>query len=171
MSVPNTFSAGMCLKSKLSSGEPVLGMQLRSRSPLIAELAGCLGFDYVYIETEHFPCNDETVENLVRAAQLTGAVPWIRVTDTSPENVGHMLDIGIQGIIVPHMETAEQAESLKNAVKFPPLGSRGSALTSRAAWFGGMEGAAFRNASNETCLAIGMIETMKAVEIMDAILD
>ena len=54
----------------IRAGKTAFGLQLRSRSPLIAELAGTLGFDYVYFETEHYACNDETVENLVRACQV-----------------------------------------------------------------------------------------------------
>lgn len=156
---------------KLKNGKTALGLQLRSRSPLIAELAGCLGFDFLYIETEHFACSDETVEQLVRAAQLSRITPWVRVTDASAENISHMLDIGARGVIVPHLETAGQARALVDAVKFPPLGHRGSSFTSRAACFGCVDADEYIQAANEACCAIGMIETVRAVENLEEILD
>lgn len=155
----------------LRQGKVAFGLQLRSRSSLIAELAGYLGFDYLYIETEHFACNDETIEQLVRAAQLSQITPWVRITDASAESIGHILDIGAQGIIAPHLETAEQARSLVEAVKFPPLGHRGSSMSSRAACFGCAESETYMKAANKSCSAIGMIESVKAVENLEGILD
>ncbi len=156
---------------KMKAGEFALGLQIRSRSPLIAELAGYLGFDYLYIETEHFACTDQTVEQLVRAAQLSRMTPWVRVIDTNPENICHMLDIGVKGVIVPHLETAEQAKSLVDAVKYPPVGHRGNSMTSRAAQFGCVDADSYIAAANKNCSAIGMIETVRAVENLEAILD
>lgn len=156
---------------KLRDGKFALGIQLRSRSPLIAELMGYLGFDFLYIETEHFACSDESVENLTRAAQVSGITPWIRIIDTNPENIGHMLDIGVQGIIVPHLETAEDGRKLMDAVKYPPLGHRGSGTQSRSACFGCMDGKTYLDASNRNCSAIGMIESVKAVENLEDILN
>ena len=64
---------------KMKRGEPVLGCQVRSRSPLIAEMLGYCGLDYVFIEGEHFVHNIETVENQIRAIQVAGAVPIVRI--------------------------------------------------------------------------------------------
>ncbi len=155
---------------RLSKGEMVLGIQIRSRSPLLAELAGELGYDFLYIETEHFAYNEETIESLVRAAQLTGITPWVRILDLSAERIGHMLDIGVQGVIIPHLEDAEQAVLLRDAVKYPPLGHRGSGGTSRSAGFGCVEAKHYMETSNRLCMAIGMIETVKAVENLEEIL-
>jgi 4-hydroxy-2-oxoheptanedioate aldolase len=157
---------------KMRAGEFAFGFQLRTRSPLIAELAGFLGFDFLYIETEHFACNDETVEYLVRAAQLSGITPWIRVTNVDPENIGHLLDIGVQGVIAPHVDTPEEARRLVDAVKFAPLGHRGHAMVSRAAEFGTfLKPAEYLEAANRNCSAIAMIESGKGVENLEAILD
>lgn len=156
---------------KIQSGAIPLGIQLRSRSPLIAELAGYLGFDFLYIETEHFACSDESAEALFRAAELSGITPWIRLTSADPENICHYLDLGAQGIIVPHLETAEQARSLVDAGKYPPAGHRGHCMTSRPARFGLMDADAYIEAANRNCLMIGMIETIKGVENLEAILD
>ena len=157
---------------KMRAGEFTFGFQLRTRSPLIAELAGFLGFDFLYIETEHFACNDETVEYLVRAAQLSGITPWIRVTNVDPENVGHLLDIGVQGVIAPHVDTPEEAKRLVDSVKFAPLGHRGHAMVSRAAEFGTfLKPAEYLESANRNCSAIAMIESGKGVENLEAILD
>ncbi len=157
---------------KMRAGEFAFGFQLRTRSPLIAELTGFLGFDFLYIETEHFACNDETVEYLVRAAQLSGITPWIRVTNVDPENIGHLLDIGVQGVIAPHVDTPEEARRLVDAVKFAPLGHRGHAMVSRAAEFGTfLKPAEYLEAANRNCSAIAMIESGKGVDNLEAILD
>ena len=157
---------------KMRAGEFAFGMQLRTRSPLIAELAGFLGFDFLYIETEHFACNDETIEGLVRAAQLSSITPWIRVTNVDPENVGHLLDIGVQGVIAPHVDTPEEARRLVDAVKFAPLGHRGHSMVSRAAEFGVfLKPAEYLEAANRNCSAIAMIESGKGVENLEAILN
>ena len=108
----------------------------------------------------------------MRAAQVSGITPWVRVTDTGAENIGHMLDIGVQGVIVPHLDTPEQARALVSAVKFPPLGHRGHSMVSRAAEFGSSQSPAeYLEAANRNCSAIGMIESAKAVENLEAILD
>lgn len=156
---------------RLRSGRMPLGIQIRSRSPLVAELAGYIGFDFLYIETEHFACSDESAEALIRAAEVSGITPWVRLTNSDPENICHYLDMGAQGIIVPHLETAEQARSLVDAGKYPPIGHRGHCMTSRAARFGLMDAEEYIRAANRNCLMIGMIETMKGVENLEAILD
>ena len=156
---------------KLRAGGFALGLQLRSRSPLIAELAGYLGFDYLYIETEHFACSDETIESLARAAQISGVTPIVRTIHSDPENIGHLFDIGVQGVILPHVETPDQARSFVDAAKFPPLGHRGSSASSRAANLGCVDAEEYMEAANRNCLAIAMIETVKAVENLEAILD
>lgn len=155
----------------IRAGKTAFGLQLRSRSPLIAELAGYLGFDYVYFETEHYACNDETVENLVRACQVSGVTPMIRVICDDPEYIGHLYDTGVQGVILPHVETAEQAKRFVDAAKFPPLGHRGASSASRAACLGCMDGKKFLEASNRNCSAIAMIETVQGAQNLDSILE
>lgn len=159
------------LLDAIRAGKIAFGIQLRSRSPLIAELAGYLGFDYVYIETEHFSCNDETIEDIVRACQVSGTSPLIRVTRDDPEYIAHLYDCGVQGVILPHVETAAQAKRFVDATKFPPLGHRGAADSCRAARLGCMDRKTFMDAANRNCTAIAMIETLKSVENLDAILD
>ena len=110
--------------------------QIRSRSLMSVEIAGLLGFDFIYLETEHFMCNDETIENIARAAQGVGTVPLVRVPSQDPEILMHLLDAGIMGVIAPHVETGEDARRIVAACKYPPRGTRGSGMSSRAAHYG-----------------------------------
>ena len=158
------------LMERIRGGETALGFQIRSRSPLIAELAGYLGFDFLYIETEHFACNDESIEEMIRAAQLSDITPLVRITQSDPEIITHILDMGAKGIIMPHLETAEQARKFVDAGKFPPLGHRGASTSSRAAQFGLCPDDLFLQKSNQNCLMIGMIETIEGIKNIEEIL-
>ena len=155
---------------KINRGEMALGMQLRTRSPMIAELIGLSGFDFIYIETEHVLCNDETLEHLCRAAALTGCTPIVRIGSCDPERIMQILDAGAMGLILPHVESREQARALVQAAKFPPIGTR-SGGTTRAAAYGLMKQKEFYAASNQSVITIAMIETVKGMENLDEILD
>ena len=90
---------------KMKRGEPVLGCQVRSRSPLIAEMLGYCGLDYVFIEGEHFVHNIETVENQIRAIQVAGAVPIVRIPSHEDGLILQVIEAGVMGVIFPHIDT------------------------------------------------------------------
>ena len=157
---------------KLQQGGIVFGTELRSRSACIAELIGICGFDFVHIETEHIICNDESLENSVRAAQLTGAVPLLRIPTHDPGRILQVLDMGIQGLILPHVDTPEQAAAIIGAAKYPPIGNRGASYDSRAAGYGvGATKEEYFAAANRNVAVIPMIESMEGVKNVEAILD
>ena len=149
-----------------------IGIQIRSRSPLTAELMGICGFDFLYIDNEHWLCDEESIENMIRAAQLTGMTPLVRIPSHDPQAIGHFLDSGAMGIIIPHIDTYEQAKMVFEAGKFPPIGHRGASYTARASQYGiHRTSEEYMELSNRNTMIIPMIESVKGVNNIEAILD
>ena len=144
---------------KMKRGEPVLGCQVRSRSPLIAEMLGYCGLDYVFIEGEHFVHNIETVENQIRAIQVAGAVPIVRIPSHEDGLILQVIEAGVMGVIFPHIDTKEQALHAIREVKYPPVGNRGFGDSARASKFGFLPTEQFLDYVNENVMVIGMIES------------
>lgn len=155
---------------KMRRGEPVLGCQVRSRSPLIAEMLGYCGLDYVFIECEHFVHNIETVENQIRAIQLSGAVPIMRIPSHEDGLILQVLEAGVMGVIFPHIDTKEQAVHAVNEVKYSPVGNRGFGDGARASKFGFVPTSQYLDYVNQNVMVIGMIESREGIRNLDEIL-
>ncbi|MBW7460696.1 siderophore biosynthesis protein SbnG, partial [Paenibacillus sepulcri] len=112
------------LKAKLRAGERAFGLFASIPAPVAVEMIGYAGFDFVIIDMEHVMVNPETLENMIRAAESAGITALVRVPEVHPKLILQVLDSGAQGIVVPHMESAEQAERLVRAAKYCPEGSR-----------------------------------------------
>ncbi|GAA3924598.1 aldolase/citrate lyase family protein [Actinomadura viridis] len=150
------------LAARLRSGAAVTGVVLKMPGAALVELAGHVGFDLVVLDTEHGPAGGELLENHVRAADSAGVPVVVRVSSNRPEQILHALDAGAAGVIVPHVDTADQAAAAVRAAHYPPHGSRGFALSTRA----GRHGAArtdrhIRDA--ERTLVIAQIEDVAAI--------
>jgi 4-hydroxy-2-oxoheptanedioate aldolase len=129
-----------------------------------------LGFDVVVVDNEHMSFNDETIADVARACAAHGVACMIRPTDHSPRHIGRYLDMGLVGILAAHVDTAEQAKSIVNAVKYPPIGTRGMMSLSRAASFGlGLPTAEYAVQANDETVIICMCESRAGVENIDAI--
>ena len=155
---------------KMRRGEPVLGCQVRCRSPLVAELLGYCGLDYVFIEGEHFVHNIETVENQIRAVQLSGAVPIVRLPSHEDGLILQVLEAGVMGIIFPHIDTKEQALHAIREVKYSPVGNRGFGDGARASKFGFVPTEEYLEHVNRNVMVIGMIESQEGIRNLDEIL-
>jgi len=99
-------------KAKITDGQSVIGPFMKTGDPAFVEAAGYAGFDFVILDREHGPVSIETMQNNVRAAMVAGALPIIRVPDSSESSIGKALDIGALGIQVPQVTNAKQAEQL-----------------------------------------------------------
>lgn len=141
-------------------------------SPKIAEMAGLLGFDMVWIEVEHGGASYSEVEDLCRATEAGGAIPVVRVPDNGRENVLRALEAGGKIIVVPLINTEEEARQLVQNGKFAPLGVRGFNTRSRGLGYG-LDGISqieetFARANGETHL-IAQCETRESVQNIEAI--
>ena len=152
------------VKHKLGRGEAAAVVTGEMTSDLV-EVFGSLGFDGVWIEGEHGPIDFGDIGELTRAADLWGMTSVARVNLNLPGVIYRTLDQGAQAIVVPHVNTAEEAYAVIEASKFAPVGGRGS-YTSRQGI--GVDDY-FTTANNET-MAIVLIEDIVAINNLDEIL-
>jgi 2-keto-3-deoxy-L-rhamnonate aldolase RhmA len=148
------------------------GVAVITGSAKIAEMAGRLGFEAVWIEVEHGGASFSEVEALCVASEAGGAVPCVRVPDANRTHILRSLEAGARIVIVPMVNDAQTAEEVVRHGKFPPLGQRGFNTRSRGLNYGldGMENLAqtFARANASTHL-ICQIETVEAAQNVQAI--
>jgi 4-hydroxy-2-oxoheptanedioate aldolase len=154
--------------SKKLNGGGVFGPFIQSTEPALAEAAGWAGFDFVIIDMEHGPVTLENAQNFVRAAQVAGTLPIIRVPNLSEVEICHALDIGAAGVQVPQITTAAEAEITVKAAKYYPQGMRGVCPFVRAAHYSTLPMDKYFALANKA-LVIVQLEGKEAIENMDAI--
>lgn len=156
------------LKEKMLRGEPVIGHWLSFPSPSVAELmAGVGGMDWLLVDTEHGPTDYETVEDMFRAMRGTDIVPLVRVAGNEPPLIKKVLDRGAYGVIIPLINSVEEAKAAVAACKYPPEGIRGIAGT-RINRYGADLPTYFRNWNNDVLVGL-QIETVSALENVEKI--
>jgi 4-hydroxy-2-oxoheptanedioate aldolase len=157
-------------KAKLAEGKVVFGAIIGNYAPDMVELFGAIGYDFVMIDCEHGPMNLEQVEHMVRAAEVFGITPITRVPNHEDSTLLQFLDRGVQGVIVPHVNTRTIAESVARAARYYPEGHRGMG-GGRAHDYGvGVSRAESTQWLNSQLLVVPMIEETTAVDNLDAIL-
>jgi 4-hydroxy-2-oxoheptanedioate aldolase len=114
----------MSLKAAIQSEKGVLGVNLQIASPSLAEICGLLGFDFVLLDAEHGPLGLTETEHMARAARGAGIGSIVRVPSHDPATIGQYLDCGVDGVMVSHIESAEEAGAVVSAARFPPFGAR-----------------------------------------------
>jgi 2-keto-3-deoxy-L-rhamnonate aldolase RhmA len=155
-------------KQKLRRNEPALGGWIMIGHPTVAELMVGEGFDWIAVDLEHTSTSGRAFHEIALALKHTGCDLLARLNSCDPVQTKQVLDAGGQGIIVPLVNTPEDAQRAVAMAKFPPEGFRGAAF-SRAADFG-RNFAAYYRSHNDAVIVVIMIEHIKAVENADAIL-
>lgn len=157
-------------KRKLLNGETVFGVFIHVPAPRLVELCGLAGFDYVIIDAEHAPIDFGVAEDMVRAADLMGMTPLVRVPGHDPKTILRFLDTGAQGIMAPQVNSKADARAIVDAVKYAPLGKRGLG-SGRAAAYGQRvpQKEYVEHANNETMI-VAQLEHADALRNLDAIL-
>jgi len=117
--------AANAVREKLAKGECVTGTAHHSWSPIVMEVMGLAGVDFVRIDNEHAWRQDSSAEDVIRACLLAEVCPILRVDRENPYLIRKAFEIGAQGIIVPDVHTVADAEAVVRAAKFPPRGTRG----------------------------------------------
>ena len=152
------------VKHKLEMGGVAAVVQ-GELTPDLVELCGPLGFDGIWIEAEHGPIDFGDMRDLTRACDLWGLTSVARVHANEPGLVYRTLDQGVQTIVMPHVNTAEEARAVVDAAKFHPIGSRGS--------YTGRQGIGvedyYAKANDEVMVGV-LIEDIVAIENLDEIL-
>lgn len=158
------------LKEKLNNGERVVGSIVQGALPALVEISGLAGFDFVFIDAEHGPLTIKDCEELIRAAEVVGTIPLIRVRKLDTELILRYLDIGAMGIIVPGIQNKEEAEAAVRAVKYYPLGDRGLSGTRSSDYGLKMPMKDYVKFANEQIMVIPVIENKEAVDNIEEIL-
>ena len=159
----------MHFRSLLTGGKPFLGTFLQSASPEFLEAAGYAGFRFAAVDLEHASFGVETLVALLRAGQAADLAMLARVTGLDGAQIKKALDVGADGIIVPNIDTAEQAAQAVALGKFTPQGIRGACPGVRANRYGA-GGAEYYETANRETVVIPLIESPLGVKNFDAIL-
>jgi 4-hydroxy-2-oxoheptanedioate aldolase len=157
------------VKQILKSGGTIFSSSLRLPEPGLCEILGYAGFDFVLLDGEHGALDPSTADRLIQGCFAGGTVPMVRVLhNDEPEAVMHMLDLGAQGVLIPHCRTAADARALQQAAYYPPQGKRGYGPGRGTKW--GRVGTAdyFREINNSIVL-LALIEDPEGVENIDEI--
>lgn len=152
------------LKRAFAAGDPVVGGWVSIGHAAVAEATAMVGFDFALLDIEHTPTTLETIQHMVYAIEATDGPtePLVRVPANDPVPVKQVLDTGVSSVMVPFVETAEEARDAVAATRYPPEGIRGVA-GSRAAGFGRRFEEYVSAANDRTCTVV-QIETERAVE-------
>lgn len=148
------------------SDRPLIGTFVKIPALEVAEILATAGFGFVVIDTEHAPLSVRDVYTMVVGYSRMGVAPLVRITDHGYGDAQRYLDAGAAGILVPHVENAEQARAVFSHLQFPPDGSRGMGYSARAGLWGALEGGApeYVRVGREDVARIAMIEDPGAVE-------
>jgi 4-hydroxy-2-oxoheptanedioate aldolase len=119
------------VKQQLEAGEVAFGTWLQTSSPAMANILAHSGMDFVTIDMEHGPASFSDAESIVYAIEAGGSTPMIRLGDGSAPNVLKACDLGVQSVLVAHVQTAEAARGIVSAMRFAPEGDRGMAPFTR----------------------------------------
>ena len=144
--------------AKLRAGGMTSGISVSLDSPDLAELAAHIGFDYIWLEWQHGQFSEHTLNNAIARFLPVDTAPIVRVKSHEPGTINHALDMGAMGVIVPMVETAEEARAIAHVTYYPPLGRRST---------GGMRlallGDDYTERANDEMLLVVMVETESAI--------
>ena len=153
------------LKEKLSKGEQVVGCFVGLAHPDVTEVISRMGFDWILIDGEHSPMGLETMQMLLMAMNGSDCTPIVRAAWNDPVLLKRILDIGAHGVMIPWVNTKEEAEAAVRACNYPPVGTRG---------FGPRRAARndpdYKKTANDEIMVTVQVETQEAVDNIEEIL-
>jgi 4-hydroxy-2-oxoheptanedioate aldolase len=154
------------LKAALARGEVQLGCWLSMATPVSAEIAGGAGFDWVLIDGEHAPNDLAAIRAQLQALNGSPSSVALRVPFGEPWILKRMLDLGVQSLLVPMIDTGEQARAMVRAVRYPPHGMRGvGSGFARASGYGAI--ADYQGTADDQICLMLQAESRKAIENID----
>jgi len=156
------------LKSRLRDRNLTIGSWITLGHPSIAEIMAKAGFDWLTVDMEHSALTLHQAQQLIQVIELSGCVPLVRVGANDANLIKRVMDAGAHGVIVPMVNTKEDAEQAVGSVKYPPRGFRGVGLARAQSYGADFEG--YRKWNEAESIVIVQIEHIKAVENLEAIL-
>ena len=157
------------LKKALETKKLTIGSWITLAHTSIAEIMAKCGFDWLVVDMEHSAITLDQAQSLIQTIELCGIPPLVRVGENNPTLIKRVMDAGAHGVIVPMVNTKEDAIMAVKAVKYPPLGTRGVGLA-RAQGYG-MDFKRYKEWVNKESVVVVQIEHVKAVENLEEILN
>jgi 2-dehydro-3-deoxyglucarate aldolase len=155
-------------KEMLKQGKTALGTWITTGNQDITELAASIGFDYLAFDTEHAPLSNETVQKLIQSMGGAKVTPFVRVAWNDQVLIKLALDIGAHGLIIPLVNTREDAMRAVAATKYPPAGVRGIGPRRASNYYQSFQD--YVAAADKEIMVIIQIEHLDAVKNIDEIL-
>ena len=153
------------LKEKLRKGENAVGTFIELGHPDVTEILSHSGFDWLLIDGEHSPMGLETIERMIQAMAGTKCTPIVRPQWNDPVVIKRILDLGAHGIVVPWVNTKEEAKATVAATRYPPEGIRGWGPRRAARW-----DPDYRDTANKEIMVCVQVETQKSLDNLDEIM-
>ncbi len=156
-------------RQRLQQGEVLLGqLLLEFFTPGIGPMLDACGLDFVIFDMEHGRCDIHLLEQMIASCRGSGIVPMARVPDLNFAPLSRVLDVGARGVMVPRVETRQQAEAIVSQLKYAPQGKRGVALGIAHDLYRPTDADFFAQANQDTTVIL-QLETVKAFENLEAI--
>ena len=154
------------IKIAIAEGRRIRGLHLTFPQPSIIEVLATVGIDYVYLDGEHGAFQGQDIENACIAAERHGITAIARIPDPSPSTICHFLDRGIKGVVVPHVDSLDDAKKVVDGAYFGPIGNRsfGGGRPTFTPGIGITDTESHMAQCNEDMCVSIMIETVGALE-------
>lgn len=158
------------LKKRLREGGLVVGTIISEvRNPNVAYMLAQCGFDFFILDNEHGTYSSETVSNIIAAARGAGISVIVRIPEIRRATILKPLDSGAAGLLVPQVNTVDQAKEIIKHAKYPPAGDRGVALRRAHSLYGKPAAAEYLKQANEDTFIAVQAESTKAIENLEEI--
>lgn len=156
------------LKTRLLNNQLTIGSWITLAGSNIPEIMAKAGFEWLTIDIEHSVITLDKVQQMIQVIESKGVVPLVRVGENNPNLIKRVMDAGAYGVIVPMVNTRDQAEAAVKAVKYPPVGTRGVGLA-RAQGYG-FDFDDYAATVNEQSVVIVQVEHIESVRNLESIL-
>lgn len=150
--------------------EGVVGIFSKTEDPAFVEAMGYAGADFIIIDLEHGPNTIRSAQNLIRAAEISGVFPIVRVKEDNLSVISEALDICAKGIQIPQITNKEAAEMVIKRAKFSPLGERGVCRFVRAAGYSSKDRFEYFKEANDIVIIV-QIEGQEGIDNLNEILE
>ncbi|MBD3305978.1 hypothetical protein GF339_06310 [candidate division KSB3 bacterium] len=156
------------VRQRVLNREFMAGAWCNLGSSMTVEMAARTGFDWILLDQEHGPGDTECLLRQIQAIEAWPAAPIVRIAWNEMPRFKRALDLGAMGIMIPYIQTAEEATYAVRSMQYPPVGIRGVASSPRAAGFG-RDFADYYAQANDNLLTVTQIETVRAIQNIDEI--
>ncbi len=158
------------LRKSIHGGKLALGLVSTLPLPSVVEMVGAAGYDFIILDQEHGAVGPESLEHLLRAAECAGITPLVRVPSAAPDAILRALNAGAQGVVVPRVRSADEAQAVVRATRFHPKGNR-SLADSRASGYGRLPLPEYVKLANRQVMVVLSVDDREGVEALDSIVN